>query len=331
MAAPALAPPQERYDCLFISPHADDVALSCPGRLLFERDRGSTCLVLALFETADGAPPVGATLRELGVDYLAAGLPAVRRRLARDAPFGEVAFGRRPEDEDWLAQATRLLAELGPRVRPRHVYAPLGVGGHIDHRLSHEAALRAFASEAGRNVYIYEERPEAFVQGAVRVRLGLVGARLPPGAVEAPERASLTRYLLSFHVAPALRGDLRGWADRLRSTRAAAREWRLARAWNPQRAFGPRLQPVVQALDDEQRAVKAAGTVLVAPGAKRRERIRLRFEALATSYARRLGAMRYAERLWLLLPSAEGTHEVHLPLAVGDHGSFARRSGRPSE
>src|SRR6266571_3854722 len=159
MGVPGLAPPHDRYDCLFVSPHADDVALSCPGRLLWERDRGSRCLVLALFESADVSSEVATALRRLGVDYLAAGLPPARRRLAADAPFGEVGFGRRDEDEDWLAQAVRLLAEVGPRIKPRHVYAPLGVGGHIDHRLAHEAALRAFASEAGRNVFFYEERP----------------------------------------------------------------------------------------------------------------------------------------------------------------------------
>ncbi|HSB62232.1 MAG TPA: PIG-L family deacetylase, partial [Vicinamibacteria bacterium] len=288
MGVPALAPLHGRYDCLFVSPHADDVLVSCAGRLRFERDRGSTCLLLALFEPAEGSEEAGAGLRELGVEYLAAGLPAARRRLADDAPFGEVGFGRRPEDEDWLAQATRLLGELGPRIRPRHVYAPLGVGGHIDHRLSHEAALRAFGSEAGRNVYLYEDRPEAFVPGAVRVRLGVLGARLPPAAAAAPERAGLARYLLSFHVPPALRGDLRGWADRVRSAGAAAREWRLARTWNPQRAFGPRLQPLVHAVEDGLGLVEAAATALVPAGARGRERMRRRFAAMAAGYARRL-------------------------------------------
>jgi len=318
MPVPGLYPPHDRYDCLFISPHADDVALSCPGRLLWERDRGSRCLVLALFESPDTSSEVVAALRDRGLDYLAAGLPPVRRRFKEDTPFGQVAFGRQAEDDDWLAQATRLLSDIGPRIKARHIYAPLGVGGHIDHRLAHEAALRTFASEAGLNVFFYEERPEAFIPGAVRVRLGLLGARLPPGAAEAPDRAGLTRYLWSFHLAPSLRGDLRGWSDRLRSTGSAAREWRLARAWNPQRAFGPRVQPVVHAVEEGQTAaVKDALAAFVTAGPRGRERARLRFEKLTRIYARRLRATGYVERFWLLLPSDHGAHEVSLPLAVG--------------
>lgn len=318
MGVPGLLPPLDRYDCLFLSPHGDDVALSCPGRLLWERDRGSRCLVLALFESAEGSSEIREGLKRQGIDFLAAGLPPVRRRIAADAPFGDVAFGRRPEDEDWLAQATRLLADAGPRVRPRHVYAPLGVGGHVDHRLAHDAALRALAGEAGRNVFFYEERPEAFIRGAVRIRLGLLGARLPPGANDAADRAGITRYLLSFHVAPALRGDLRGWTDRLRSTGPAAREWRLARVWNPQRAFGPRLQPIVHPVEAEQRdAVRETVAAFLPAGSRGLERTRARFETLTASYGRRLGVPGYGERFWLLLPSTEESREAQLPLAVG--------------
>ena len=318
MSIPGVLPAPDRYDALFISPHAHHVSFACAGRLLFERDRGSRCLVLALFESAESAPGAEPALAELGVDYRAAGLPPARRRLAKGDSFGEVAFARRAEDDDWLAQAIRLLAALGPRVRPRHVYAPLGVGGHIDHRLAHEASLRAFGGEGGLNVFFYEERPEAFAPGAVRLRLGLLGARLPPGAARVPERAGLTRYLMSFHVAPTLRGDLRGWSDRLRATGSAAREWRLAKAWNPQRAFGPRFQPIVHPVEADRRpAVAEAVAAFLPTGGRSRDRARRRFESLSAGYARSLGTPGYSERFWLLLPSAEGTPEVHLPLAVG--------------
>ncbi len=306
-----------RYDCLFISPHADDIGFSAPARLFWEVQRGQRALVLALFETSESASAGASAVAQLGADFAAAGLDPARHR-ASGASFGTLAFGRQADDEEWLVRAARLLADIEPRIRARQVYAPLGVGGHIDHRLTHEAALRAFASGDGRNVYLYEERPEALVPGAVRVRLGLLGARLPPAAADAPDRAGLTRYLLNVHVPPSLRGDLRGFSDRIRASRGAAKEWRMARVWNPQKAFGPRLQPVVHAADAPALpAVHDAVLTLLPPDARGRARRARRFEALSAAYARRLGAPGHVERFWLLLPSPHGAQEMALPTAVG--------------
>ena len=189
------------------------------------------------------------------------------------------------------------------------------MGGHIDHRLAYEAALRAFAGKPGRNLFFYEERPEAFVPGAVRVRLGTLGARLPPGAVRAAERAGLTRYLLRFHLAPSMRGDFRGWTDRLRCTGPAARQWREARGWNPQRAFGPRFQPIVHAAEAEALpALREVADALFSAG-PRRAGLTGRYTRLAGAYARRLGAAPHGERYWLLLPSPDDAYA--LPAAVG--------------
>jgi hypothetical protein len=107
-------------------------------------------------------------------------------------------------------------------------------------------------------------------------------------------------------------------SDRLRSSGGAAREWRLARAWNPQKAFGPRLQPVVHAADTDALAAAHAATLLLFPAdARGRARRARRFEALSAAYARRLGAPGHAERFWLLLPSPHGAQEMMLPTAVG--------------
>jgi hypothetical protein len=310
-----------RYDCLYLSPHGDDVALSCAGRIRGEKSRGQSILVVGLFESrADEAAPRGGPrdlvgiLSRFGADYVVAGLPPARRRNPGAKVFDSVAFDRHPDHDTWLARAVKLLSDIGPRIRPRHLYAPLGVGGHVDHRLTYEAALRAFAGEPGRNLFFYEERPEAFVPGAVRIRLGLLGGRLPPGAAQAADRAGLARYLLSFHVAAALRGDLEGWSDRLRSTGPAAREWRLARGWSPQRAFGPRMQPVLHEADADVLPLLREAVSALLPGNRRAAD---RFVRLAAAYDRRLGASKHVERYWLLLPSRDETLEMQLPTAVG--------------
>jgi len=158
----------EQYDSLFVAPHGDDVALACPARLLAEGESGRRALVLALFEPVDSDGSAARAARDLGADFAAAGLaPAPEPGDGdEDSPFGDAAL-----------EAARLLQEIGPRVQPLHVYAPLGLGGSPEHRLAYEASLRAFAGEAGRNLFLYEERPEAFVPGAVRTRLALLGAR----------------------------------------------------------------------------------------------------------------------------------------------------------
>ena len=253
----------------------------------------------------------------LGADCVAAGLPPARARRARSC-FRTIGFGRSPADSATLVELAAVLARLEPRVRARDVYVPLAVGGHIDHRLAHEAALQTLGGEPGRNVYLYEERPEAFVPGAVRVRLGLLGARLPAGATGAARGTGLARYLLGVHQPPALRGDLRGWSDRLGSFGPAAWEWRSARAWNPQKAFGPRLQPLLHSSDaSTQAAIPELWNELLPPDGSRL-RSPNRIQALTRAYAQALGAEAYAERYWLLLPALDRTTEPTFPEAALD-------------
>ncbi len=298
-----------RYDALYVSPHADDAALSCACRLLGERARAQRVLVLVLFESE-----AGTTVAELlarGADVTLAGLgPAARRRPG--APFRSLGFERSGEDADAFEAVVRVLADVAARVRARQIYVPLAVGAHIDHRLAHEAALQVLVDEPGRNLFLYEERPEAFAPGAVRVRLGLVAARLPPGANDAAQRAGLVRYLLRVNAAPAARGDLRGFVDRFRSLGAAAGEWRATRAWNPQKAFGPRLQPVVHPAEAGVAPLAEELWASLVPTRRSRARASERFKNAALAYARKVavGAGNdHAERYWLVLPSLPGAAE----------------------
>jgi hypothetical protein len=295
-----------RYDSVYLSAQGRDVTLACAARVQAERARGQSVLVVALFaaedETASGV------LRSWGADFATAGLPPAAQRRAT-ASLGAARFDRTPPDEEALQALVRLLTDLGPRTRARHVYAPLAVGGHIDHRLTHEAALRAMVGEIGRNLFLYEERPEAFVPGAVRVRLGLLGARLPPGAADAAEGAGLARYLARVHVPPAVRGELTGWTDRVRSLGSAAGEWRAARAWNPQRALGPRFQPVVHSADASTRSKVEETWAQILPQNGKRARSPERLKAALLAYARKLGAPDYAERYWLVLPALDRATE----------------------
>jgi LmbE family N-acetylglucosaminyl deacetylase len=308
----------EPCDSVYVSPHGDDALLSCAARLSSEARRGQSVLLVSVFAppgSADDPPALGEALAGLPIRHLSLGIPEARRRNSFYASFRSLAYGRHPEDETWLREAAEALDEVGHRSKARQVYVPLGVGGHIDHRLCHEAALRSLHSGDGRNVFLYEERPEALVPGAVRVRLGELGARLPPAASQVAAPAGLARFLMRFHVPAAYRGDLRSWADALWAAPPAARQWRKARAWRPQRGFGPRLQPVVHTAEGED--LTAVRTLLAAQAGRPRRPAR-RVEKMAAAYARVLGRQAYAERYWLLLPPRDSDGELPLP-RLGEH------------
>ncbi len=306
-------------DSVYVSPHADDVFLSCPARLLQDQARGAQILIVTLFDDAgrsqQGAPAArrASFLARPGVQHLDVGLPAAPARDSAYTTLRGLTQGRQAVDEGCLGRAVELLADVGHRTRAREVYVPLGVGQHIDHRLAHEASRSAFPPRGGgRNVFLYEERPEAFGPGAVRVRLSQVGARLPPGAVEAPDRAGLARLLVRFHVAPTFRGDLKGGGDWLRSAGLAARQWRESRAWHPLKGLGPRLQPVVDAAAEPPPEVRE----LIGPRSAA-------VEKLSRAYSVAVGGLAYAERYWLLLPPREADGLESLPAVVGEESRDA--------
>jgi len=201
-----------------------------------------------------------------------------------------VLFEHCAADDSLLPELAARLDEIAHRTRARHVYLPLAVGGHADHRLAHEAGLRAVHPRASRDVFLYEERPVALVAGAARVRLGQIGAWLPPAAAAEGRGAGRLRYLAGL--VPHLRAHA-GALELLRCLRRAEGEWRQARAWLPGKALGPRLQP----LWSDPGAAPEAARLARAP----------REESLRALCGRPDGCdpgLR-AERYWLLLPPRE--------------------------
>jgi LmbE family N-acetylglucosaminyl deacetylase len=293
----------ERHDTLFIAPHGDDALLACPARLMAEVEKGRRVLVVALFAPVGAHTGSARVAADLGASYVAAGLPSARDATEPTHPM----------------ELAALLVETGTRTQAVHVYAPLGLGHSADHALAYEAAARAFATERGRNLFLYEERPEAFVPGAVRTRLALLGARLPAGAARSAEASGLLRHLWHVNEPCVLRGEAPGLGTRLTALSAARRRFRQARPWNPLRAYGPRLQPVLHAADEEtMERASAIVRSLLPVDRKGRPRSAEVFAARARAAARRLGAPYHAERLWLFLPSSDGLPEVGHPLEVVD-------------
>jgi hypothetical protein len=198
------------------------------------------------------------------------------------------------------------------------VYLPLGVSGHIDRRLCHEAGFAALQEHTGRNIFFYEERPQGLLPGAVRMRLGELGARLPPGAAELRDTASPVMTVLGWSRAPFLAAERLSTLSRLRLLAHIGARSIAARAWNPARALGPRLQPVQEELDGSDFQGLVGLMAQAEPRLSALFGSRARLTRDAERYARRLTVKPYVERYWLLLPerTAGGLAPVPMPTAT---------------
>lgn len=175
---------------IFLSPHLDDAALSCGGQIAAATRAGVPVEIVTIFAGDEPGPgePNASPLVEKIYDLwqLQAGeVMATRRRedlaacreLAAEAlhwelqeaihrrdssrgealyPTLECLFGAvAPQEEELVASLARRLAALPGIGKGTSVVAPLGVGGHVDHRIARRAAERAF----GADLLYYEEFP----------------------------------------------------------------------------------------------------------------------------------------------------------------------------
>ena len=294
-----------RYDVLWLSPHPFDALLSGTARLLRGHAQRLRTLVVTVFSGNRDAAAADAAIERLGADHLVLGLDAAHRRQRAYASFTTRAFGGHESDAACHDALCRLAEDLGHRTKAHDVYAPLGVGGNIDHRLLHEASARVFPVGPRQNVFFYEDRPYCFVPGAVRLRLAQLAIRLPPASTDIGDRSWILRHAWAFMTTPVVRTNLPGVRERLRCLWFATRAWQRARGWQPRKAFGLRLQPVIDPLDDAflqtmQETIAGLGPAVTRLTGPLSNQMRA-----AAAYARRLRRSGPIERYWLRLPPLE--------------------------
>jgi LmbE family N-acetylglucosaminyl deacetylase len=181
---------------LFISPHYDDIALSCGGTavLVSKQEREP---IIALLFGSEPNPSLPLTSfaegmhRQWGME--AREVIAGRRREeatasailgARDqfGPFHDAIyrgeryasdaqlFGSPAADEADLPR--KIIESLGLSGAPddsTRVYTPLAVGNHVDHQIAFAAGIEL--AQAGWNVWFYEDLPYALQSGSVEGRI----------------------------------------------------------------------------------------------------------------------------------------------------------------
>lgn len=173
----------------YLAPHADDVVLSCAGHLRGDVAAGRRVTLVTVFLSGHAADTRRAEDERaaalLGCQYLsldlfdAADRPEVSGRLGVFSAFGPAHLGITSE------VVARLLWHI---TGPAEFYAPLAVGGHIDHRIVHEAA-RALAYQQQLAIAYYEDQPYSLAAYSLGRRLAALEAA-PLCAVPGTERAA---------------------------------------------------------------------------------------------------------------------------------------------
>ena len=176
---------------LFISPHLDDAVFSCGGYIGKLCALGYPARVLTLFS---GSPEGKLSLlaKALHLDWgLAKAAPAVRREedrqalaelgaeglhagfldciYRRDAESGKPVYkrlgkilGQEAVEETQLdEEIARYLAGILHEGGYQHAFAPLGLGGHVDHLITHAAARLALEACPQTRIHFYEDLPYA--------------------------------------------------------------------------------------------------------------------------------------------------------------------------
>ena len=222
---------------VYLSPHLDDAVLSCGGTIHRQASADETVLVITLF--AEDASP-GADLSDFSQEqhrqWGSVPRPMALRRaedlaaltllgaeavymdyhdaVYRADPAGvwlypdlKALFGsvHSAEPLDPLDMADRL-SHLIPQEDEMVLYAPLGVGRHIDHQITH-AAARALLGQGflahGCRLAFYEDYPYAEQPGAVDTALAAANALHRERGEGSPEEGSGDLSPAVFPLTPA--------------------------------------------------------------------------------------------------------------------------------
>ena len=247
------------YHHIYLSPHLDDAALSCGGRIWQQAQTSERVLVVTAFagSSTPGAPLSPFAQEEHAQWNLPPDAPAERREedkaamallgaalvhwpyadcIYRQAPDGSFPYASEealwsrvhPAEERLVAELVAQMADL-PLARGGTVYVPLGVGHHVDHQIVRRAAEAVPLSLAYYEDYPYAQDQERFegVFGTGQWRSELVQLSAEALAAKVAAVACYRSQLITLHWADAaeMEGAVRAFADQTGDGQPAERYW----------------------------------------------------------------------------------------------------------
>jgi LmbE family N-acetylglucosaminyl deacetylase len=189
------------YDHVYLSPHLDDAALSCGGAIARHSSAGARVLVVTI---CTATPPLDSSfssfaeethrkwgltaaevvqarlhedslaMEQLGANSMWVGMLDAIYRQPDAYDSNDRLFGTPAATDPLLPALNEFIRALRDRVPRATLYAPLGIGEHVDHVITC-AAVRA---NAGNTVAFYEDFPYVTRPGALEQRLRALDERL---------------------------------------------------------------------------------------------------------------------------------------------------------
>lgn len=205
---------------VFLSPHYDDAALSCGGLIYQLKQRGESVLIITVMGGEPPNPlPDTPIVRDLHQRWQAGDDPVATRRqedaaaaIVLGAHTGifnfpdcvyrvnadgvalyptEESLWEKVHPDDPALNALMAMGDWPLSVAPKVIYAPLGVGDHVDHKLVRNWGI--WLSKQGRKVNFYAEypytarNPQAMMKALAAFRLAVPPVPLKPEPVQLSE------------------------------------------------------------------------------------------------------------------------------------------------
>ena len=199
---------------IYVSPHADDVALSCGGQILANPDHRSDSLVLTVFTSEEDDSGQAAVDQARFVDALHAdrdredeaawssiGVAWRALRLPEALLRGSFPFSirRSPRDRQAMEELGDIIAAYMRAHPDAQFYFPAGIGRHVDHLLCRDVAIDLLRNRASASIAFYEDAPYwwlRFLRIAQYDEMGLGSAPSDPAIGLPTYGVSLLQYLL---------------------------------------------------------------------------------------------------------------------------------------